>query len=225
MLEEYNAQTYEYNGQKMTEYEASQKQREIERNIRRWKRENKAMVAAGLDTTESAAKVKEWQARQRDFVRQTGLKRQYSREWIKTFTPLENRDTISLTPQEEESFKLLSVAQVKKYAGKMSNRAVRKWYVYHDKQIPSLIDTSASIEEQARQACELRNLYRTQARELMRDQALRAKLDREEPNVTFEQLVAEKMKSHGFTREQACEYILKSATRTRKSVNEQFGIE
>ena len=46
MLENYNAEKYEYNGQKMTEYEASQKQREIERNIRRWKRENKAMEAA-----------------------------------------------------------------------------------------------------------------------------------------------------------------------------------
>ncbi len=82
MLENYNAEKYEYNGQKMTEYEASQKQREIERNIRRWKRENKAMEAAGLDTSESAEKVKYWQARQRDFVRQTGLKRQYSREQI-----------------------------------------------------------------------------------------------------------------------------------------------
>ena len=82
MLENYNAEKYEYNGQKMTEYEASQKQREIERNIRRWKRENKSMKAAGLDTTESAEKVKYWQARQRDFVRQTGLKRQYSREQI-----------------------------------------------------------------------------------------------------------------------------------------------
>lgn len=86
MLENYNAEKYEYNGQKMTEYEASQKQREIERNIRRWKRENKAMEAAGLDTSESAEKVRYWQARQRDFVRQTGLKRQYSREQVGSVT-------------------------------------------------------------------------------------------------------------------------------------------
>ena len=33
------------------------------------------------------------------------------------------------------------------------------------------------------------------------------KTHREKPNVTVEQLVAGKIKSHGFTREQACEYI------------------
>ena len=72
--------TIEYNGKKLTEYEASQEQRCIERQIRRWKRENAAMQAAGEDTYESAAKIKAWQDRQKDFVRQTGLKRQYDRE-------------------------------------------------------------------------------------------------------------------------------------------------
>ena len=57
-LEELNAPKYEYNGQKLTEYEATQRQRYIERQIRRWKRENAALKAAGLDTTESAAKLK-----------------------------------------------------------------------------------------------------------------------------------------------------------------------
>ena len=40
------------------------------------------MRAAGLPDDEAAAKVKEWQARQRDFIDQTGLKRQYDRERI-----------------------------------------------------------------------------------------------------------------------------------------------
>lgn len=73
---------YTYNGKSLTEYEATQLQRYNERQIRRWKREYVAMEAAGLDTTESAAKVQQWQARQRDFLRQTGLKRQYARERI-----------------------------------------------------------------------------------------------------------------------------------------------
>lgn len=75
----------EYNGQKMTRYEASQKQRYIERQIRRWKRENAAMQAAGLDTYESAAKIKKWQAIQKDFIKQTKLKRQYERERVPGF--------------------------------------------------------------------------------------------------------------------------------------------
>ena len=81
-LEEYTAKDYEYNGQKMTEYEALQTQRSIERNLRRWKRENMAMEAAGQDTAESAAKIAKWQATQKDFIQQTGLKRQGEREQV-----------------------------------------------------------------------------------------------------------------------------------------------
>ena len=84
-LSKLEEKTIEYNGQMMTEYEASQKQRYIERQIRRWKRENTAMQAAGLDTTESAVKLKKWQAAQRDFVKKTGLKRQYDRERVAGF--------------------------------------------------------------------------------------------------------------------------------------------
>lgn len=86
LLREYEAQDYEYNGQKMTEYETLQRQREIERNIRRWKRENQAMKALGVDTTESAAKIKHWQDTQKDFLQQTGLKRQGSREQVAGFS-------------------------------------------------------------------------------------------------------------------------------------------
>lgn len=82
LLDSYQARDYEYNGQKMTEYEALQQQREIERNLRRWKRENMAMKAAGLDTAESATKIAKWQSTQKDFIRQTGLKRQADREQI-----------------------------------------------------------------------------------------------------------------------------------------------
>lgn len=60
-------------------------QRYHERQIRRWKRENIAMQAAGLDTYESAAKIRSWQERQKDFLKQTGLKRQSDREQIASF--------------------------------------------------------------------------------------------------------------------------------------------
>lgn len=82
MLERYQNDTVTYNGEKLTRYEAQSKQREIERNIRRWKREQQAMKAAGLDTSESTSKIREWQDRQRDFLKQTGLKRQSDREQI-----------------------------------------------------------------------------------------------------------------------------------------------
>ena len=84
-LDEMSAKKYTYNGEKLTEYEAAQKQRAIERNIRRWKREYKAMEAAGLDTSEAAAKLKRWQDKQKDFISQTGLKRQTEREQVEGF--------------------------------------------------------------------------------------------------------------------------------------------
>lgn len=74
LLEEYEARNFEYNGKKLTEYEALQEQRKIERNIRRWKREQNAMAAAGQDVSEAAAKVREWNVTHRDFLEQTGLK-------------------------------------------------------------------------------------------------------------------------------------------------------
>ncbi len=81
-LRELNEPKYEYNGKKLTAYEASQIQRRMERNLRRWKRENIAMKAAGQDTTESAVKIRQWRERLRDFTAQTGRKRQGTREEV-----------------------------------------------------------------------------------------------------------------------------------------------
>lgn len=93
-----------YNGQKLTEYEASQQQRYIERQIRRWKRENAAMAAAGLDTTESAAKIHQWQETQKDFVRQTGLKRQGDREQVADFGRKEAAKASAIARKEIEKY-------------------------------------------------------------------------------------------------------------------------
>lgn len=88
-----NDRTVEYNGKQMDLYQATQQQRYIERQIRRWKREDNAFgVAASVEddpalknflTQESwfaHDKVKYWQERQRDFIAQTGLRRDYFRE-------------------------------------------------------------------------------------------------------------------------------------------------
>jgi hypothetical protein len=79
-LKEYNAKKVTYNGKELDLYDATQQQRYIERQIRRWKRESSAMDAAGLDSRFAASKVREWQSVQRDFIKQTGLRRDYFRE-------------------------------------------------------------------------------------------------------------------------------------------------
>lgn len=87
-----NAPKYEYNGKKLTEYEATQMQRGIERNIRKYKREFAGMDAAGQPTEEAAAKLKSWQERQKDFLDKTGLKRQYDRETTAAWSRQNEKD-------------------------------------------------------------------------------------------------------------------------------------
>ena len=90
-LDKLDEPVYEVDGKKLTEYEAKSKQRYNERQIRRLKREEAAMKASGLESSEAAAKVREWQARQRDFVTQTGFKWQYGRE--QDFSNYQNQKT------------------------------------------------------------------------------------------------------------------------------------
>jgi hypothetical protein len=72
--------TVTLDGKEVSQYEASQVQRNIERHIRDWKRQAGALEAAGLDNKDEMDKVRAWQSRARDFVRETGLDRQGARE-------------------------------------------------------------------------------------------------------------------------------------------------
>lgn len=71
-----------YNGEELTYYDATQKQREIERAIRKAKREAGALEAAGLDNTAERVKLGQYQAKMRDFLDQTGLVRDRFRESV-----------------------------------------------------------------------------------------------------------------------------------------------
>lgn len=82
LLKSYAKKDIYYNNEKLSQYEASQKQRQIERNIRKWKREALSLEAAGLDNSFENGKTKEWQKKARDFINETGLKRDYVRERI-----------------------------------------------------------------------------------------------------------------------------------------------
>lgn len=81
-LRAYKNRTVVYNDTIMNLYDATQHQRYIERKVREWKREAGAFEAAGMDASYARGKVREWQARQRDFIRQTGLRRDYFRERV-----------------------------------------------------------------------------------------------------------------------------------------------
>lgn len=106
----------------------------------------------------------------------------------------------------------------------MGNVEVRKWYVDKVSKIADGIDKSLSVEEKARLAFEARNAIRTEARNMMADQATRKLLDREHPNKTFEELVESKMKRKGMTREEAVQDVFETATKTNADINKELGL-
>jgi hypothetical protein len=81
-LQSYARKKTTYQGREIDEYTATQYQRGIERKIRFWKRQVAALNAAKLDSTKEQMKVAQWQRAMREFVAQTGLDRQYSREQV-----------------------------------------------------------------------------------------------------------------------------------------------
>ena len=71
-LEELNARNIEYNGKLYTRYEINQMQRARERNVRRWKKRYLAETAAGVDTIDSAVRLKAARQSLAEFAKATG---------------------------------------------------------------------------------------------------------------------------------------------------------
>ena len=83
-LKELDAKKIKYNGEMYTEYEASQIQRRIEREIRKQKRTVEALEAAGQDASAERKKLREAQKGYTDFTEQTGIRKQSARTQIGT---------------------------------------------------------------------------------------------------------------------------------------------
>lgn len=79
-LKEYREKTVTYGGKTMSFYDGTQIQRKFERMIRAKKREAKALEALGEDNSAELREVRDLQRRMREFIKQTGLQRQYERE-------------------------------------------------------------------------------------------------------------------------------------------------
>lgn len=71
-LEALNARNIEYDGRLYTRYEISQMQRARERAVRKWKRRYLAEDAAGLDTTDSAVRLRAARQSLAEFAQATG---------------------------------------------------------------------------------------------------------------------------------------------------------
>ncbi len=109
-------------------------------------------------------------------------------------------------------------------SGSLSNVEARKWYLEHEAQIPDMIDSSLSLEGQAKQAFELRNKFRTEARELMTDRATAESLYKTDPNKTWEEMIQRQI-DKGLSGDDIYKEIIKSSQRSRTSVNKSLGLE
>jgi YD repeat-containing protein len=107
--------------------------------------------------------------------------------------------------------------------GTMSNVEARQWYLGQDARIPESLNPSASLEDQAHQAFDLRNANRTDARELMSDRVTADRLYREDPNWTWKQMI-DYRRASGLSDQQTYQSIIESAQKTRASVNQQLGL-
>ncbi|WP_179381732.1 hypothetical protein [Jannaschia marina] len=108
--------------------------------------------------------------------------------------------------------------------GSLDNKAAREWYLEQERLIPERLDPNAPLEAQARQAHQLRNAARTQARDLMADRELAAQLARDNPNLTWDQIVA-RTRAKGFGGDDVFNEIIASSQRSRGSVNKKLGLE
>ncbi|TGG93455.1 hypothetical protein E4656_10430 [Natronospirillum operosum] len=108
--------------------------------------------------------------------------------------------------------------------GSMSNAEARQWYLAADRGIVDRIDLSAPLDVQAKQAFDLRNSNRTEARELMADRIEADRLYREEPNLTWDQMI-QRQQSRGLSGDDIYNSILQSSQRTRTEINQRYGLE
>lgn len=213
----------EIDGITKSRYEWTQEQRRIETAIRYQKDIAVAARASGdmVARRECAYMIRELDKYYQKISAAAGLKTQKTRAAVSDFHWVKPADELK-NPTKRD---IMALDKKMPAVRSLSNKRAREWYLEHDARIPDLIDRNASIEDQARQAFNLRNLYREITRDLMKDQAAREELDKSNPNWTFEGLIAYKMENKKLTREKAIEDILKTATKTNAEVNAKFGLK
>ena len=117
-------------------------------------------------------------------------------------------------------------SKLSEYIGKSiienDNQHVREWYYANVTDIPNQIDKTKSFEEQVKQAFELRNKYKHEARVAMADEETANLLELKRPAPTFEELLKDKMNRKSMTRKEALEDIFKTASKTNADVNKEI---
>ena len=108
--------------------------------------------------------------------------------------------------------------------GSLDNVTSRQWYLDAEAKIPTLIDRTKPLDQQAKQAFEMRNQFRTQARDAMSDRATAESLMKTDPNMSWEQVV-DKYAKKGFSGDSLWQEIIHASKRSRTNVNKSLGLD
>ena len=107
--------------------------------------------------------------------------------------------------------------------GSLNNAQARQWYLDQLSGIRGRIDTTRSLEQQARQAHGMRNQIRTQTRNAMSDRGLAEALNRTDPHSTWGEIV-NRYAGKGYSGDALWRAIIDSSARSRPSVNQSLGL-
>lgn len=107
-----------------------------------------------------------------------------------------------------------------KVPASLTNREARAWYLSKEMDIPNQLDTTRPLEYQAKQSFGIRNDLRSTTRNLMADQDTANYLRRNEPNLSWDELVAIKSMKH--SGDDLWNSIINSSQKSRESVNAKF---
>lgn len=107
---------------------------------------------------------------------------------------------------------------------KTDNKSVREWYVANVSKIPEKVDQTLPLAEQAKQAFEMRNALKHEARVAMSDTEMAKRLEERRPAPQFESLLQDKMRRKGLTEKEALQDILATSAKTNADVNKEFGL-
>jgi len=105
----------------------------------------------------------------------------------------------------------------------LTDREARAWYLSKEAEIPTRINSSASLEEQAKQAFDMRNDLRSTARELMSNRTLADSLSKTDPNRTWSEIV-NKYSGQGLSGDELWSKIIEKSQSSRASVNNGLGM-
>jgi len=204
-----------FEGREYTGYEATQLQRRLETAIRASKDRAVMAKAAGDDLTRRVeqARINQLKDKYIDLSKKFGLPYASERMSVSGFRAVKSTDKI-LSEIVEKGYNPRNIM--------FDNKKVRKKYIESVSNIPNLLDKTKDLQEQAIQAFDLRNTYRTNARNAMKDQETRSLLDKARPNPTFEEMLRHKMLDKGLSHEDALRDIILSATTTNKRVDDLF---